>query len=117
MYVIIYIMHAIAAKYLKVKSPSSYTIRKHLAPHHLKNGMNFAFGGTGVFETLNQGPNMTTQISFFEKAIQDKVLTTSNIRKSVALVSIAGNDYTFYNYINGSIQVHSGRRNAFTILV
>ncbi|KAI5425522.1 GDSL esterase/lipase At5g03610 [Lathyrus oleraceus] len=92
------------AKYLKVKSPASYTVRKHLAPHHLKNGMNFAFGGTGVFETLNQGPNMTTQISFFEKAIEDKVLTTSNIRKSVALVSIAGNDYTFYNFKNGSIQ-------------
>ncbi|KAI5425519.1 hypothetical protein KIW84_031358 [Lathyrus oleraceus] len=66
--------------------------------------MNFAFGGTGVFETLNQGPRMTTQISFFEKAIQDKVFITSNIRKSVALVSIAGNDYTFYNFKNGSIQ-------------
>ncbi|CAK8544040.1 unnamed protein product [Lathyrus sativus] len=92
------------AMYLKLKSPASYRIRKHLAPHHLKNGMSFAFGGTGVFETLYPGPNMTTQISFFEKAIQDKVFTTSDIRKSVALVSVAGNDYTRYNVKNGSIQ-------------
>ncbi|KAI5425523.1 GDSL esterase/lipase At5g03610 [Lathyrus oleraceus] len=92
------------AKYLKVKSPASYRIRKHLAPHHLKNGMSFAFGGTGVFETLNPGPNMTTQINFFQKAIQDKVFTASDIRKSVALVSVAGNDYTRYTVTNGSIQ-------------
>lgn len=99
-------MHAIAAEYLKVKSPASYRIIKDLAPQHLKNGMSFAFSGTGVFETLNQGPNMTTQINCFEKAIEDKVFTTSDIRKSVALVSIAGNDYIRYTLTNGSIQVH-----------
>lgn len=106
MYVIIYIMVAIAVKYLKLKSPASYRIRKHLAPHHLKNGMSYAFGGTGVFETLYPGPNMTTQINFFQKAIQDKVFTTSDITQSVALVSVAGNDYTRYTATNGSIQVH-----------
>lgn len=99
-------MHAIAAKHLKLKPPASYRIRKHLAPHRLKNGMSFAFGGTGVFETLNPGPNLTTQISFFQKAIQDNVFTASDVRNSVALVSVAGNDYTRYNVKNGSMQVH-----------
>ncbi|CAK8544042.1 unnamed protein product [Lathyrus sativus] len=92
------------AKYLKVKLPVSYTKVEHLAPHHLKNGMSFAFGGSGVFETINSLlPNMTTQINFFEKSIQEKVFTTSDIRKSAALVSIAGNDYLRY-VKDGSIQ-------------
>ncbi|XP_058742689.1 GDSL esterase/lipase At5g03610-like [Vicia villosa] len=92
------------AEYLKVKSPASYRIIKDLTPQHLKSGMNFAISGTGVFETLNHGSNMTTQISFFEKTIEDKVFKTSDIRKSVALVSIAGNDYIRYIVTNESIQ-------------
>ncbi|CAJ2632382.1 unnamed protein product [Trifolium pratense] len=92
------------AQYLKMKSPISYRVRKYAMPHHLKYGMNFAFGGTGVFETLNPGPNMTTQIDFFEGALKDKLYTTEDINNSVALVSVAGNDYTRYTVKNGSIQ-------------
>lgn len=94
----------IAANYLKVKSPVPYRMRK-LMPKHLKYGMNFAFGGTGVFETLNPGPNMTTQINFFHQVIKDKVYTASDINNSVALVSVAGNDYTRYGATNGSTEV------------
>jgi len=75
-------------------------------PQHLKYGMNFAFGGTGVFDTLNPGPNMTTQINFFQQVIQDKVYTASEINNSVALVSVAGNDYTRYTVTNGSAEVN-----------
>lgn len=75
-------------------------------PKHLKYGMNYAFGGTGVFQTLFSGPNMTTQIDFFEQQIKDKLYSTKDIRNSVALVSVAGNDYTFYNVKNGSVQVY-----------
>lgn len=74
-------------------------------PQHLKYGMNFAFGGTGVFDTLNPGPNMTTQINFFQQVIKDKVYTASDINNSVALVSVAGNDYTRYTVTNGSVEV------------
>lgn len=91
------------AKYLKVKSPVPYSLRK-LMPQHLKYGMNFAFGGTGVFDTLNPGPNMTTQINFFQQIIKDKVYTASEINNSVALVSVAGNDYTRYTVTNGSVE-------------
>lgn len=95
------------AKYLKVKSPVPYRMRK-LMPQHLKYvkyGMNFAFGGTGVFETLNPGPNMTTQIDLFQQVIRDKVYTASDLTNSVALVSVAGNDYTRYMATNGSAKV------------
>ncbi|KAG4913511.1 hypothetical protein JHK82_054096 [Glycine max] len=89
------------AKYLKVKSPIPYRLRK-LMPQHLKYGMNFAFGGTGVFNTFVPLPNMTTQIDFLEQLIKDKVYTTLDLTNSVALVSVAGNDYGRYMLTNGS---------------
>ncbi|CAI8610784.1 unnamed protein product [Vicia faba] len=92
------------AEYLNVKLPASYSKREYVAPHQLKNGMSFAFCGTGVFETLNQGPNMTTQIDFFQKEIEDKVFTASDFINSVALVSVAINDYNCYTTKNGSIE-------------
>ncbi|XP_008232020.2 PREDICTED: GDSL esterase/lipase At5g03610-like [Prunus mume] len=56
--------------------------------------MNFAFGGTGVFDTLVSGPNLTTQIDFFEQLLQQKVYAKNDVVKSsIALVSVAGNDY------------------------
>jgi hypothetical protein len=48
---------------------------------------------------------MTTQINFLERAIKDKLYTTEDINNSVALVSVAGNDYTRYTVTNGSIEV------------
>jgi hypothetical protein len=60
----------------------------------LRFGMNFAYGGTGVFETLLiNGPNMTTQINLFEKQLEEEVYSESDLNSSVALVSLAGNDY------------------------
>ena len=56
--------------------------------------MNFAYGGTGVFETLLiNGTNMTTQINLFEKQLEEEVYSESDLNSSVALVSLAGNDY------------------------
>ncbi|TKY62006.1 GDSL esterase/lipase [Spatholobus suberectus] len=91
------------AKYLKVKSPIPYRLRK-MMPHHLKYGMNFAFGGTGVFNTLVSLPNMTTQINFLQQLIKDKVYNALDLSKSVALVSVAGNDYSHYLQTNGSVE-------------
>jgi len=91
----------VAAKYLKVKSPIPYRYRK-LMPQHVKYGMNFAFGGTGVFNTFVPLPNMTTQIDFLQQLIKDKVYTALDLTKSVALVSVAGNDYSHFILTNGS---------------
>ncbi|XP_027352871.1 GDSL esterase/lipase At5g03610-like [Abrus precatorius] len=91
------------AKYLKVKSPIPYKLRK-LIPEHVKYGMNFAFGGTGVFNTSTPGPNMTAQIDLFHQVIKYKVYSASDLSNSVAFVSVAGNDYSNYLVTNGSAQ-------------
>jgi len=57
-------------------------------------GMNFAYGGTGVFDTYVPLPNMTVQINLFEDVIsREKVYMGTDLQSSIALVSLAGNDY------------------------
>ncbi|KAK4272755.1 hypothetical protein QN277_021265 [Acacia crassicarpa] len=91
------------AKSLRVRSPVPYRIR-NWRPQYVKYGMNFAYGGTGVFDTSAPYPNMTVQIDFFQRLIREKVYTDTDLRNSVALVSVAGNDYSFYFATNGSVE-------------
>ncbi|KAF4401275.1 hypothetical protein G4B88_014116 [Cannabis sativa] len=59
--------------------------------------MNFAFGGTGVFDTMEKEPNMSTQINFFEDVLRENdFYSKQDLNSSLALVSIAGNDYGAY---------------------
>lgn len=74
-------------------------------PQYVKYGMNFAYGGTGVFDTSAPYPNMTVQIDFFQRLIAEKVYTATDLQNSVAFVSVAGNDYSFYLATNGTVQV------------
>ncbi|KAK4281633.1 hypothetical protein QN277_013101 [Acacia crassicarpa] len=90
------------ARYLRVKSPLPYGMLKE-QPHHVKYGVNFAFGGTGVFNTLVPGPNMSSQIEQFESLINNNILNKCDLANSVALVSVAGNDYSNFVATNGSI--------------
>ncbi|XP_057423244.1 GDSL esterase/lipase At5g03610-like isoform X2 [Lotus japonicus] len=92
------------AQFLGLKSPLPYEFRKEAPPQYLKYGMNFAYGGSGVFKTLAPYPNMTTQINFLEQLIEEKVFTLSDLSKSVALVSVAGNDYRYYLANNGTAE-------------
>ncbi|CAM8963847.1 unnamed protein product [Rhodiola kirilowii] len=80
------------ASFLKIKSPVPYHWRKSNATV-LKHGMNFAYGGTGVFTTYVAAPNMTTQINEFQQILEDEVYTKQDLKSSVALVSLGGNDY------------------------
>ncbi|KAL2548968.1 GDSL esterase/lipase [Forsythia ovata] len=89
-----------AASFLDIRSPIPYAW-KVTDEKWIKNGMNFAIGGTGVFKTLVDQPNMTAQINFFQQLIQKKVYTSSS---SIALVSLAGNDYATYFAKNGSME-------------
>ncbi|KQJ87353.1 GDSL esterase/lipase At3g09930 [Brachypodium distachyon] len=64
-------------------------------------GMNFAVGGSGVFEPflppLPHRLKLTTlaaQIDQFEKLLHDRVIGSWNLEDSIALVAISGNDYT-----------------------
>ncbi|GLT40617.1 hypothetical protein SLA2020_147350 [Shorea laevis] len=89
------------AKYLNIKTPVPYRWRK-LFINRLKYGMNFAYGGTGVFNTLIAEPNMTIQIDYLQQLLNESVYTKRKLRSSMALVSLAGNDYSTYTEKNGS---------------
>lgn len=88
-------MHA--AKFIGVTSPIPFRGRKCKTFHSLKNGMNFAYGGTGVFDTVyHSGPNLTNQIDIFETLIRKSVFNISDLESSISLVSVVGNDYSTY---------------------
>ncbi|KAF3457993.1 hypothetical protein FNV43_RR02655 [Rhamnella rubrinervis] len=93
------------AKFVEVKSPLPYQKWREMGGKGaLEYGMNFAYGGTGVFETLLGGPNLTTQIDLFQKLIKQSVITTTDLHSSLALVTIAGNDYSTFQAKNVSAQ-------------
>ncbi|KAI5399633.1 GDSL esterase/lipase At5g03610 isoform X2 [Lathyrus oleraceus] len=83
---------------LNIKSPAPYSLRNS---SELQYGINFAYGGTGVFNTFLKGPNMSIQIDKFEELIKQNIYSKSDIDSSVALVSSAGNDYFQYLFIDG----------------
>ncbi|XP_065857723.1 GDSL esterase/lipase At5g03610-like [Euphorbia lathyris] len=95
------------ARFIGVKSPIPYRWRKY-AVNRMKYGMNFAYGGTGVFNTFVAEPNMTTQIDLLQQMINQKVYTSYDLQSSAALVSLAGNDYSTYLARNGSAQGFEG---------
>ncbi|XP_048322097.2 GDSL esterase/lipase At5g03610-like [Ziziphus jujuba] len=91
------------AKFVGVRSPLPYQWR-NVAKKYLKYGMNFAHGGTGVFNTLVTDPNMTVQIDLFQQLIKQCVYNLTDLHTSVALVTVAGNDYSAYIVKNGTAQ-------------
>lgn len=93
------------AKFYGIKSPIAYRWMKY-AGKRLRYGVNFAYGGTGVFDTLAFEPNMTTQIDFFEKLLKDSVYNKSDLQSALFLVTLAGNDYSAYTTRGGTDQVN-----------
>lgn len=81
-------MHA--ASFLKIETPTPYSFANSSTP---QSGINFGYGGTGVFPTHVNGPNMTVQIDSLEKLMKQNVYTKQDLESSVALVSASGNDY------------------------
>lgn len=80
-----------------IKSPIPYFWKNYAGKKRLQHGMNFAYGGTGVFNTQAPLPNMTTQIDFFKNILTaGDIYIPSNLISSVALVSVAGNDYSTF---------------------
>ena len=94
-----------AAGILGTKSPITYLGWKSGEKKSVKYGMNFAYGGTGVFNTFVNQPNMTTQIDYFQQFVhQKKILLNSS---SIAILSVAGNDYATYFTSNHTLKVTS----------
>ncbi|GKV49111.1 hypothetical protein SLEP1_g55878 [Rubroshorea leprosula] len=84
------------ASYLDIRSTIPYKFRKIASKSYFRYGMNFAHGGTGVFDTLVKEPNMTVQIDIFQRLVEKKVFKEEYLNSSIALVSVAGNDYSAY---------------------
>lgn len=76
-----------------------------MGARNLKCGMNFAYGGTGVFDTTVAYPNMTAQIGLFEKLIKDNTFSATDLSSSLTLVTLSGNDYSAYTARNGFTSV------------
>lgn len=92
------------ARFENLRTPITYRWR-NLNRNVIRNGINFAYGGTGVFDTYVPFPNVTAQISLFEGVLDDDTYTHCEIERSVALISVAGNDYfTWYERNNRSIE-------------
>ncbi|CAN6441868.1 unnamed protein product [Victoria cruziana] len=97
------VMTDFVAEYMDIPSPIPYSKRNNtINKLLLKYGMNFAYGGTGVFDTFTGLPNMTQQIDDFEQLIKSG-LYADHLSSSIALVSYAGNDYRVYLERGGTI--------------
>lgn len=102
------------AKFVGIKSPIPYRWRNY-AKERLHYGMNFAYGGTGVFDTLYLGPNMTTQIDFLRNLIlNDSVYTKADLESSLVLLTLSGNDYSDFYAKGGTAQ---GLQSFITLVV
>nr|XP_043613698.1 GDSL esterase/lipase At5g03610-like [Erigeron canadensis] len=88
---------------LGTKSPITYGGWKSGEKKSIKYGMNFAYGGTGVFDTFVNQPNMTTQIDYFQQFVKQKQDLLIN-SSSIAILSLAGNDYATYFTSNHTLQ-------------
>ncbi|CAK9320157.1 unnamed protein product [Citrullus colocynthis] len=92
------------ARFLGLKSPIPYRHLEKVGIEGAKYGVNFAYGGTGVFKTGYDLPTMTTQIDFLRNLIANSTFTPNQVNSSFALVSVSGNDYSYYLSTNDSIE-------------
>ncbi|XP_055960128.1 GDSL esterase/lipase At5g03610-like [Mercurialis annua] len=93
------------ASYLGIKSPIPYKYRKIANKIQVQRGMNFAYGGSGVYETwFKNFPKLETQINQYKQLFLDGFYTKQDLANSVVLVSTSGNDYSVFLQKNGTIQ-------------
>ncbi|GAB4855045.1 hypothetical protein Ancab_023630 [Ancistrocladus abbreviatus] len=90
------------ASHYGISPPVPYELRNSAGIKESGSGINFAYGGTGVFNTSISEPNITTQISFFQQLIDAKAYTKPDLLASFALVSVCGNDYGTFLKSGGS---------------
>ncbi|GMH10225.1 hypothetical protein Nepgr_012066 [Nepenthes gracilis] len=92
------------ATYYGIPSPVAYEERESGTTEY---GVNFAFGGAGVFKTLFPVPNITGQIDLLQQLIDDKQTPYSqtDLLTSLAVVFVSGDDYIYYAVSHaGSLQ-------------
>ena len=94
----------LAASFLGIRSPLPYKYRKFEKKLFLY-GMNFAVGGSGVFDTGYFQKNLSMQIVDFNDQLQEGVFQGPDLSRSTALVSVNGNDYLYVKDNGGSWEV------------
>ena len=96
--------HGVAAKILgRTMAPETYRDTKE--NNGDKFGVNFAVGGAGVFEVPRKAPTLAKQIDSFKKMLDDSDIGKWQLRESVALVAISGNDYARVANMSGESEI------------
>ncbi|MED6149146.1 hypothetical protein PIB30_059658 [Stylosanthes scabra] len=97
-----HVLTDLIAEYLGIDSPIPSAARNLT---NIQNGINFAHGGTGVFDTNIDGPNLTAQIDNFEQLIQQNLFTKRDLEVAYVLVNAGANDYTTHIKTNGIFDI------------
>ncbi|KAF9674981.1 hypothetical protein SADUNF_Sadunf10G0184200 [Salix dunnii] len=86
------------ASFLGIESPTPYQLMKDDASKNTQQGLNFAYGGSGVFPTTWTWTidSMTAQINHFDQVLKENEYSQRDLDNSIALVSTGANDYQFY---------------------
>ncbi|KAJ4775764.1 GDSL esterase/lipase [Rhynchospora pubera] len=82
------------ASFMGVRSPVPYKSRK-AGSKVVSYGMNFAVGGAGVFDTGNFQRNLSEQIDLLKQQIDCGVFSVCDLKMSVGMVAVSGNDYSY----------------------
>ncbi|KAJ3681563.1 hypothetical protein LUZ60_016052 [Juncus effusus] len=82
------------ASFIGIKSPVPYKVRK-AGPNVLQHGMNFAVGGSGVFDTGSFQRNLSIQIDLLKQQIDLGFYSACDLEMSVGLMAVSGNDYSY----------------------
>eukprot|EP00246_Nothoceros_aenigmaticus_P003927 TRINITY_DN15164_c0_g1_i1.p1 TRINITY_DN15164_c0_g1~~TRINITY_DN15164_c0_g1_i1.p1 ORF type:complete len:370 (+),score=22.17 TRINITY_DN15164_c0_g1_i1:345-1454(+) len=88
------------AKGLHMAPPAAfYPLPQPLAASSIANGLNFAKGGSGVFESTTDAygvDNATLQIQRFSQVVASGAYSLDKIGSAFTLLSISGNDYATF---------------------
>ncbi|KAJ4825232.1 hypothetical protein Tsubulata_035453 [Turnera subulata] len=93
-----YVLTDIIALFFNMTSaPPTYSLweKKSVADSELKNGMNFAFGGSGALTTW-ESVTLSVQLGQFKQIVKSMVFTANDLKDSVAVLSSIGNDWAYY---------------------
>ncbi|KAJ4849303.1 hypothetical protein Tsubulata_041738 [Turnera subulata] len=103
-----YVLTDVIALFFNTTAPPTYSQwqKNSVAESELKNGMNFAFGGSGALPTW-ENVTLRVQLGQFKQVVEDMVFTPNDLKDSVAVLSFVANDYNFYLAMNNRSRVVS----------
>ncbi|KAJ4824225.1 hypothetical protein Tsubulata_022743 [Turnera subulata] len=107
-----YILTDILALFFKTGVPPAYSVwkKESVSKDELQYGMNFAYGGSGALPDAWENRTVALQTNTFLEVLDERVFTEDDLKNSVAVLSLIGNDYTRYVFkLNGTEEGMAGR--------